>query len=166
MAVSRLQNSAALAIDKKQLGQNKLVIEVKNTGAGHYLPTGLTDVRQMWLEIVVKDKKGNTVYASGVRDKNQYLPEDAIVYNTVFGDGDGNPVNNISKAREILKDRRVPPKESLHETVELPEKDVKGGRVTVSLFYRSASQKLLDSITGKGAHPLPIIKMAELKAKL
>ena len=166
MAVSRLQNSAALAIDKKQLGQNKLVIEVKNTGAGHYLPTGLTDVRQMWLEIVVKDKKGKTVYTSGIRDENQYLPEDAIIYNTIFGNGDGTPVDNISKAREILKDRRVPPKDSLFETVELPEKGVKGGRVTVSLFYRSASQKMLDSIAGKGTHPLPIIKMAEIKAKL
>lgn len=166
MAISRLQNSATLAIDKKDLDQNKLVIEVKNIGAGHYLPTGLTDVRQMWLEIEVKDKSGNTVFTSGVRDKNQYLPHDTIIYNTIFGDGKGNPVLNISKAREILKDKRVPPKQSLFETLVLPQKDLKGGQINVSLFYRSASQKLMDKITGKGTNLLPIVKMAEAKAEI
>lgn len=166
MAMLRLQNSAELAIDKKKLKQRKLVIEVKNTGAGHYLPTGLTDVRQMWLEIVVKDKKGKTVFASGIRDKNQYLPDDTIIYNTIFGDGKGNPVYNIAKAREILKDRRVPPKQSLFETIELPDKKLKGGRIKIKLLYRSASQKMLDTIAGKGKHPLPIVKMAQIQYRL
>ena len=166
MAISRLQHAAALAIDKKQLDQNKLVIEIKNIGAGHYLPTGLTDVRQMWLEIAVQDKKGKTVFTSGVRDKNQYLPDDTIIYHTVFGDGKGNPVQNIAKAREILKDKRVPPKKSSLETIELPPKDLKGGQIKVSLFYRSASQKMLDTITGKGKHPLPVVKMAEVKTEI
>ena len=166
MAISRLQHSAALYIDKKQLAQDKLVIEVKNIGAGHYLPTGLTDVRQMWLEIVVKNKYGEIVFASGLKDKNQYLPEDTIIYNTIFGDGKGNPVHNIAKAREILKDRRIPPKKSLIETIELPSKNLKGGQIKVSLFYRSASQKLIDTIKDKEKHQLPIIKMAEVKVEI
>jgi hypothetical protein len=166
MAILRLQNSAALAIDTQQLDQGKLVIEVKNIGAGHYLPTGLTDVRQMWLEIVVQDKKGKTVFTSGVPDKNQYLPEDAIIYHTVFGDGNGNPVYNAAKAREILIDKRIPPKQSSLETVELPHKDLKGGQINVSLLYRSASQKMLDTIAGQGKHPLPIVKMAEVQSKI
>jgi hypothetical protein len=166
MAMSRLQHSAALAIDKSHLDQHELIIEVKNIGAGHYLPTGLTDVRQMWLEIEVNDKNGNTVFTSGVRDKDQYLPDDAIIYNTVFGDGKGNPVRNIAQAREILKDKRVPPGESLVETLVLPQKDLTGGQIRVSLMYRSASQKLLDEITGKGTHPLPIVTMAEATAEI
>ena len=166
MAIARLENTATLGIDKTQLDHHKLIVEVKNTGAGHYLPTGLTDVRQMWLEIVVVDKSGKTVFASGIREENGYLPEDAIVFNTVFGDGKGNPVQNIAKAREILKDKRVPPEQSLFETIELPPKKLKGGKVTATLFYRSASQKMLDKATGQGKHPLPIIKMAEVQTKL
>jgi hypothetical protein len=164
MAIARLKNSAILNIDTKHLDQHKLVIEVKNIGAGHYLPTGLTDVRQMWLEIEVKDKDGKTVFTSGVRDKDQYLPCDTIIFNTIFGDGNGNPVRNIAKAREILKDKRVPPQQSVFETLVLPRKDLYGGQINVSLFYRSASQKLLDKITGKGKHLLPIVKMAEVNA--
>ena len=166
MAIARLQNSATLAIDKQHLDQRKLVIEVKNIGAGHYLPTGLTDIRQMWLEIVVQDKKGKTVFTSGVRDKNQYLPNDTIIYHTIFGDGKGNPVHNPAKAREILKDKRIPPQQAVFETIELPPKDLKGGQVKVSLLYRSASQRILDTIAGKGKHPLPIVTMAEIQSKI
>ena len=166
MAIERLENTATLGIDKTQLDDHKLTIEVRNTGAGHYLPTGMTEMRQMWLEIVVKDKKGKTVYASGVRDKNNYLPADTIIFNTVFGDGKGNPVENIAKAREILKDKRVPPRQSLFETIPLPTGKLKGGKVKATLFYRSAAQALLDKATGKGKHQLPIIKMAEVQARL
>jgi hypothetical protein len=166
MAIARLENTATLGIDKTQLDDQKLTIEVKNTGAGHHLPTGMTEMRQMWLEIVVKDNKGKTVYSSGIRDKNEYLPEDTIIFNTVFGDGKGNPVENIAKAREILKDKRVAPKQSLFETIQLPAGKLKGGKVKATLFYRSASQKMLDKATGKGKHQLPIIKMAEVQARL
>ncbi|SLM28948.1 conserved hypothetical protein [Desulfamplus magnetovallimortis] len=166
MAVSRLQHSAALSIDEKQLDQNKLVVEVRNTGAGHYLPTGLTDIRQMWLEVVVQNKYGGKVFTSGLRDKNDYLNEDTIIYNTVFGDGNGNPVHNVAKAREILKDKRIPPKQSLIETFKLPSIDLKGAEIKVSLYYRSAPQKMIDTINGKGKHKLPIIKMAEAKVKI
>ncbi|GAB6910041.1 conserved hypothetical protein [Desulfosarcina cetonica] len=164
MAISRLENAATLGIT--QQAHRKLIIEVKNTGAGHYLPTGMTEMRQMWLEILVTDKKGKTIFASGVRDENQYLPADTILFNTVFGDGKGNPVENIAKAREILKDKRVPPGQSLFETVELPPGKLNGATVKATLFYRSASQKMLDKATGKGTHPLPIIKMAEAQARL
>ncbi len=166
MAVARLQNTATLGIDTTKLDEHKLIIEVKNTGAGHYLPTGMTEMRQMWLEVVVKTRWGRTVFTSGVRDDDGYLPEDTLLFNTVFGDGKGNPVENIAKAREILKDKRVPPGQSLFESIELPPKKLKGAKVTATLYYRSASQKMLDKATGKGKHPLPIIKMAEVQAKL
>src|SRR5665811_32408 len=29
----------------------RALVKVKNVGAGHYLPTGLTDTRRMWLEV-------------------------------------------------------------------------------------------------------------------
>ena len=166
MAIARLENTATLGIDTTKLDEHKLIIEVKNTGAGHYLPTGMTEMRQMWLEVVVKAKWGKTVFTSGLRDKDGYLPEDTILFNTVFGDGKGNPVDNITKAREILKDKRVPPGQSLFETIELPPEKLKGSKVTATLYYRSASQKMLDKATGKGRHPLPVIKMAEVQAKL
>ena len=36
-------------------------------------------------------------------------PKERLIFNTVFGDGEGNPTHNISKAREILLDKRISP---------------------------------------------------------
>ncbi len=159
MARDRLQNAAKIVIDDSTLSEGKITIAVRNTGAGHYLPTGLTDVRQMWLEIVIKDERGKVIYSSGVLDKNKYIPKDAIIYNTVFGDGKGNPVVNISKAREILKDRRIPPLEALKEHISLPKGNWKGVHIRVSLLYRSAPQRIVDKVFGVGKHKLPVTVM-------
>ena len=36
----------------------QLPIQVRNTGAGHYLPTGVTELRELWLEIKVTRRAG------------------------------------------------------------------------------------------------------------
>ena len=166
MAEDRLKHSATITIDREQLKNNRLKLTIKNTGAGHYLPTGLTDLRQMWIEIIVDNEKGQTIYSSGRLDKDNYLPEGAIIFNTVFGDGKGNPTLNISKAREILRDKRIPPLQSLSETVELPEGDWKQLTATARLLYRSAPQKILDMASGKGRFALPVVTMAETRERM
>lgn len=166
MAEERLKNSAALSINESYLASKKIGIIVENIGAGHYLPTGLTDVRQMWLEVIVRDKTGKIIFSSGVADKKGYLPEGTVIFNTVFGDGKGNPVSNIAKAREVLRDHRIPPKEKVEEVFVLPESLPKKVAVNVRLLYRSANQKFVDELLGEGAIRLPIVVMAELKKEI
>ncbi len=166
MALERLKNAASLEIDGKSAARGEVDIIVKNTGAGHYLPTGLTDTRQMWLEIEIRDSKNRIVYASGKVDGSGYLDDTAIVYNTIFGDGKGNRVVNIAKAREILKDRRVPPMSSLREKVKFPVKGSKSFSVTVKLLYRLAPQKIVDTVLGKGKLKIPVVNMAEVTKKI
>jgi hypothetical protein len=163
MAEARLKNSASLSIDTSQIKNGELKIKIKNTGAGHYLPTGLTNVRQMWLEITVIDEKEKVVYVSGKLDEKGYVPESAVIFNTVFGDGKGNPVLNIAKAREVLEDRRIPPLKSVEETVSLPKAGWKNLKVNARLLYRSAPQKVLDIILGDGKLRPPVIIMEEVE---
>jgi hypothetical protein len=40
-------------------------VRVKNVRAGHNLPTSLTNVREMWLEVTAKDRDGNVLLSSG-----------------------------------------------------------------------------------------------------
>ena len=167
MAESRLKHAATLSLDaSRKKEEGRLVVKITNTGAGHYLPTGLTDVRQMWLEVTVTDQKQQVVFASGTPDKNGYLPEGTTVYNTVFGDGRGNPVINIAKAREILRDHRIAPLASVYETIALPDKKQKKLTVNVKLQYRSAPQKLVDLVTEPGELKLPIVTMAEIEKNI
>lgn len=163
MAEERLKNAAELSIDGSKIGEGKLIVTVKNTGAGHNLPTGLTDVRQMWLEVTVKDAAGKTVFSTGVADANGYLPKGSIVYNTVFGDGKGNAVDNIAKARQVLRDRRVPPLGSLDETLAVPITAARSLTVNARLLYMGAPQELIDKLAGKGKIKIPAVTMTEAK---
>ncbi len=163
MAQERLQNAAELSINTKELKRGKLFVTLKNTGAGHYLPTGLADVRQMWLEVIIKDDKGKQVYSSGVTDKNGYFPAGTKLYNTVFGDGKGKAVINIAKAKEILSDTRIPPLKSITEQFNF--KPAKNGVLSVSvrLLYRSAPQEIIDTVFNKEKMMLPVIEMESIK---
>ncbi|MDY6904149.1 MAG: multiheme c-type cytochrome [Thermodesulfobacteriota bacterium] len=168
MAGERLKNAATLTLDTSKIKDGRLNVKVTNTGAGHKLPTGLTNARQMWLEITITAVgTGKTLFTAGVPDKDGYIPENTVIYNTVFGDGKGNPVINISRAREILRDYRILPQQSVTETFALPkELPAKGLNIRTRLCYRIFSQKQLDMVVGKGTISPPVIIMTEASASI
>ncbi|HOP65400.1 MAG TPA: multiheme c-type cytochrome [Spirochaetota bacterium] len=161
MAEERLKNALDLKIDGKLSGDD-IILRIVNNGAGHNVPTGVANFRQVWLKVVVKDGKGKTVYSSGVPDSRGYIDEKSVTFGTVFGDGKGNPVDNIAKAKEILRDTCLKP---MKEHVEKITPGVKGDRFTVeaALMYRLISQKTADSLKElKGIKIKPVV-MKEIK---
>ena len=166
MAVERLQNAASLSLDTSRIKEKKLSVTVANTGAGHSIPTGVADLRQVWLEITIKDKNNQTGFQMGILDDKQELPENTIIFRVVFGDGKGNKVVNIAKAREILKDNRIKAKESVTEVISLPVAPAKDSRVTVRLLYRSMDPEILKLIPGDPFEPMPVVEMAKAQAKI
>ncbi len=165
MAEERLTRAAELSIDERGAKHGRVVVTVKNTGAGHNLPTGLTDVRQMWLQVVIRDSAGRVIHSTGLPDADGYLPAGSIIYNTVFGDGKGRAVKNIAQARQVLRDRRIPPLQSLSETITFTAPAKGAVTVEAKLLYRSASQKLVDDLAGKGKIRLPITTMASARKR-
>ena len=165
MAEERLQNAATVSIDDR-LTDGMFRVTVKNTGAGHSIPTGLTHVRQMWLEVIAYAHNGRMLLHSGKLDGNSYLDPDAVIFTTVFGDGKGGPVKNTAKAREILYDSRIKPMESAKGIYRLP--GVKNTSVTIEakLWYRLAPQEMADAVLGKGKLIIPRVLMASDKKKL
>jgi hypothetical protein len=84
MAVKRLQSAADLEVSPiyrdGKLAEVK--VQVKNIRAGHNLPTSLTNVRQMWLEVTAKDDKGNVLMTSGSIDAKGHLTENTRILNS------------------------------------------------------------------------------------
>jgi hypothetical protein len=160
MARERLEHAATVSIHLPQKESKKIQVSVTNAGAGHSIPTGLGDLRQVWLEIIVKDKKDRTGYATGLLDKNGELPDDALIFQTVLGDENNAAVTNAAKARTILKDTRIKAKQTVTHTINLEKALEKGARVTARLLYRSAPAKLLKQLPEKPLTPLPVIEMA------
>ncbi len=162
MAEGRLKNAAKVKIDDT-LSKGRVRLTVTNTGAGHSIPTGLAHVRQVWLEVRVTGAGGKTILHSGRIEGNGALDSSSVIYHVVFGDGKGNPVYNVAKAREILKDRRLEAMKSLAETYTLPEGASGPFTVEAKLWYRLAPQEIVDSVAGKGAMKIPTVLMASDK---
>ncbi len=166
MAIERLQNAATISVDTSLIMQKKLNITVANTGAGHSIPTGVGDLRQVWLEITIQDKANKTSFQTGVLNDKNELSKDAVIFRTVFGDEKGNEVINIAKARQVLKDNRIKAKQSVTETIDLPLVPQKDAMIIVRLLYRGMPQKILNMIPGKPFEPLPIIEMARVQKRI
>ncbi|HWR72321.1 MAG TPA: cytochrome c family protein [Nitrospirota bacterium] len=84
MAVARLKAAAEIEIAPVYLNGalSEVRVRVKNIRAGHNLPTSLTNVREMWLEVTGKDAGGNTVLASGGLDSPGILTPGTRVFNS------------------------------------------------------------------------------------
>ena len=162
MAVERLQNAASLKVDTSLIQQKKLNIMVTNIGAGHSIPTGVGDLRQVWLEITIQDKTGSISFQAGVLNERHELPEDAMIFRSVFGDEKGNEVINIAKAKKVLKDNRIKAKQTITQNIDLPFVPQKDDTIRVRLLYRGMPQKILNLIPGKPFEPLPVVEMAKV----
>ncbi|GAB63787.1 MAG: cytochrome c554 family protein [Candidatus Jettenia sp.] len=172
MAIDRLKNAATLEVvanpNAKKGDILKFQVNIKNTGAGHYLPTGLTELRQMWLETSVTDAEDKIIYQSGKVDEKGNVDPNATIYHTVFGDENGKQTLHVWTATHIISDNRIPPKGQKEEHfVCLIPGDAKSPlKVKAVLHYRSAPQDIVDTLLGEKSIKLPVIDMAEILAEV
>ena len=161
MAVERLTHAADIFLIMMDAHTARVV--VTNTGAGHSLPTGVGDLRQVWVEVTLTDSGGTPVFQTGVPDENNELPENTVMFRTTFGDGLGNPIINLAKAKEILSDTRIPAGKSAIHLFNLKTPPPKGHTLTARLLYRSMPQKILNQLPGPALGPLPVVEMAMVR---
>ena len=168
LARERLQNAAVLEVlppgPEKTI--TDITVRVKNEGAGHMLPTGVTEFRQMWLEVTVTDSKGRTVFTSGTIDSNGDLSENTCVFQTVFGDSQGNPTLNVAKASRMLYDHRIHPKGYLDETFHFKKPCKRPLTIKAELKYRSIIPSVAAMLLGDDTINVPVITMTSIEKKV
>ncbi len=166
MAVERLRNAATISLNTGKLAKKQLDVMVTNSGAGHSIPTGVGDLRQVWLEISIRDAAQNLVFQSGFLDGKKQLSDEAIIFRAVLGDGRGNPVVNLAKAKQVLSDNRIPAKQQVTQTIALDFVPKKNSVITARLLYRGMPQKILNLIPGEPLGPLPVVEMAKVSQRI
>jgi hypothetical protein len=172
MAEDRIKHAALLSIEREKEsiseGLSRFSVKVTNAGAGHYLPTGITFIRQMWLHVTVKDKNGAVIFESGKVDKEGNIDPGAVIYRSVLGDKDGKPTYFLPGAGIVISDYRIPPLGYKVEKYSFPlnTKAKSPYSVKAVLKYRSAPQSLVKNLLGKDAPTLPILDMAEASGTL
>ncbi|WP_417910906.1 multiheme c-type cytochrome [Candidatus Electronema sp. PJ] len=150
MAVARLKAAADIEItpiydDRGEL--SKVKVRVSNTRCGHALPTSLTNIRQMWLEVLATDEKGKVEVKSGFiqtegKDKGE-LDENTYLFNS---DGMGHDMSFQVDPWAIVSFSRhdiIPPK-GYRDVYYTTMGDHKTHDVTfrAKLRFRVASQKV------------------------
>ncbi len=148
LAEQRLKAAAELGLEVPEIvesGEVAVKATITNVGAGHYLPTGLTEVRQMWLEVVATDEAGNEVMSER-RD-----------FGSVLKDAEGNFPVELWDAVDFHSDDRIAPRESTSNDYSFP---MAAGAVTVkaTLYYRSCSEEMAE----KAGVEIPTTTMAEV----
>ncbi len=149
MAVERLKSAAEVEVEPvyRSNGLTELRVRVKNVRAGHNLPTSLTNIRQMWLEVTARDEKGTVLLSSGSVLPDGTLPEDARLFNS----------DGMGKDFHFSVDPWVITSFSRHETIPprgfkdvyyglTPPAGVKQVSLEVKLRYRQADQKVAESL--------------------
>jgi hypothetical protein len=172
-AVKMLQAAAQIALvlpEGATAGQAATVkVAVTNVGAGHSIPTGVTELRDMWLEVIVTDAAGKQVFASGELDAAGEITAGAVKYGVVVADAAGQPTPKFWLAASHVSDHRIPPKQTVTETYEAPIPAGVAGPLTVKarLRYRAASPALLRLLMGPDEkRTLPITDMATAQGEL
>jgi len=145
MSIDLLKTSAHVEASLGDKGQ--LVVRVTNVGAGHRLPTGVSDFRQLWLDVTVTDANSKTVLESGKLDAGGQLDPKARRFANAFADGDGHSVLlDFWKFRKMAEDTRIPAGGHRDETFALPADAAFPLEVEIRLMFRTFPQAITDEV--------------------
>jgi hypothetical protein len=142
--IQLLKTSAKLDIDIKD---SKLVVGVTNVGAGHHLPTGVADFRELWLDVTITDKSGKIILSSGKLKSDGNIQDGSRLFQKVFGDENGKPVGLLFwKYKTLLSDTRIASKERRVESYEIDKNVIYPLSVNVKLNFRIYPQWATDAV--------------------
>lgn len=165
-AEAMLKSAATIAISAPPAASssqtNHVRVRVTNVGAGHKLPTGFPEGREMWLEFKVLDARNTVIYHLG-KLKDGHTETGTKSFKVVLGDRNGNIVDiNLLEADRILYDTRIEPRgyKDVDFSFEVPRGTVGPLRVIAELKYWGFSQALLDHLMGAAAPKAHITLMA------
>ena len=137
-------------------------VKVSNEGAGHKLPTGFPEGREVWIDFKVMDRNGNEIFRSGqVRDGE--TEEGTRNFKVHLGDATGHEVNlEVWTVTHIISDNRILPGGYSVVEYEVPVPADIAGHLTVEavLKYWPFPQKIVDVLLGEGAMKVEIVEMA------
>ncbi|MFL6711372.1 MAG: multiheme c-type cytochrome [Sulfurifustis sp.] len=171
-AVEMLKSAAKVEIfppEKLIAGKtNRVRVRVTNVGAGHKLPTGFPEGREMWVDFKVVNEKGDVLYRLGAV-KNGHTEEGTRTFKVALGDKNGNIVDlNVLEADRVLWDTRIEPKgyKDVEYLFSLPENVTGKLRVIADVNYWGFSQEFLDHLMGKDAPKAQIVQMTTANTTL
>ncbi|CAK8716827.1 Truncated hemoglobin YjbI [Candidatus Electronema halotolerans] len=184
MAVARLQAAAEMEIEPiyDETGLlGKIKVRIWNKRCGHALPTSLTNVREMWLEVTATDEDGREVLKSGFIKPDGELDGNTYMFNSEGADINMKFTADPWKLVSFTRHDIIPPKgykDVYYSSLTKLHNDPHEHTLTLhaKLRFRVAGQKLAEKIFAnmpKGfdleeiyglkevPNPLPVVDMID-----
>ncbi len=169
----RLQTAAALEMEVSDAvvtpGQIvKVIVKVRNVAAGHNLPTGLVELRQMWVDIQASDQEGRVFYHSGKLTDAGDIEQGSTIFNAYAVDKNGQQTIKPWEIDHFLWNHTISPRGMavVSYTFQIPSGIRKEVRITVRLRYRSYPQAFINMLLKSKAFTVPVIDMVEKRIVL
>jgi hypothetical protein len=153
--------TGAVSLDAQRVAGGVLVT-VHNIGAGHSFPTGVTDIRESWVELQSKD----TIMHIGGPGADGLLPSGAARLGIDIAKPDGEILYNheLTEATRIPFDLRVPAGEAQAMFISLPA-DVAQSTLDAVLYYRNVRTTYLRATPGNSSAIAPSSEMARVQVR-
>ena len=172
MAEARLKSAAKLSIEEPTRSADgaelAFTVAVENVGAGHALPTSLTELREMWLHVRVVDAANNVLFESGALDDHRELTPGTVRFGTTLLDAAGKPTFKPWEGASFGYHRLIPPKEVERErfVAKLPAAAVGELSIEARLHYRIAAPHVIQAVLGDKAFDPKVVEMASARASI
>jgi Cytochrome c554 and c-prime len=154
--------ASAVALNA-QLGADGVHVVVMNTGAGHAFPTGVTDIREPWVEVQALDGQGNVLARYGGPDSTGLVPATAARLGMDIAAADGTILyrHELTDATRIPFQRLVPARGSVEVVVPLPSTLPAGEmQLKAVLYYRNVRTQYYRLATGNASGTAPEVEVA------
>jgi hypothetical protein len=172
IAEARLKGAARLEIHvpaKAAAGKDLLLeVLVYNVAAGHNIPSAVTELRRMWVDLQIRDAHGKVLFRNPGLDEHGNPRPGAIAFGAIAGDSAGQATFKLWEMTQFLWKRTIPPQGFAQDTVRcrLPA-DVTGSlTVEARLLYQSAPPQVVAAIMGKEAFTPKVVEMTTARASV
>ncbi|MFZ6048590.1 multiheme c-type cytochrome [Pseudomonas sp. CR3202] len=143
-------------------------VKVANVGAGHKLPTGFPEGREVWIDFRAVDATGRELYRLGTIKDGGTEPGTRN-FKVHLGDKDGKELDiEVWNATQVLSDNRILPMGYDVEefSFEVPADAVGPITLTADLNYWPFSQRLVDYLLAKEQMRVEITLMAQVTGQI
>jgi hypothetical protein len=147
-----------------QLKSNQVLVKVSNLKGGHSIPTGVSDLRQLWLEVKAFSSAGQVLFSSGTRDLAGEIEKGSVIFHQVLADERGFELkrHDIWSAAKILEDTRIPANGSREAIFAVPKNTT---RVSVRLLWRDVPASFAQIVLNQSGSSIPVQVLHEWTGK-
>ncbi len=162
---SKVQAKLASAVTlHAELGNDGAAhVVVMNTGAGHAFPTGVTDIREPWVEVQAIDAGGSVLARYGGPDTSGVMPLGAARLGMDIAAADGTLLyrHELTDATRIPFQRVVPAQGSVEVVVPIPPAlPANEAKLRAVLYYRNVRTQYYRLATGDASGSAPDVEVA------